>query len=104
MHVASIEVVAIKPRGGLIGFASIVIENGLYLGSIAIYTRPGGSYRLLYPTKQTGLRDINIFHPINRDASKQIENAIFKKCEEIFERSNEDDRYHQNTNSSTGTS
>lgn len=103
MHVAGVEVIAVKPKGGLIGFASVVIEDGVYLGSIAVYTRPDGSYRLLYPTKKTGSKDINIYHPINRKASEQIEKAIFKKCEEIFERRNDNhDRYYQ-ASDSTGS-
>ena len=97
MTISEINVTPIKPQDGLIAFASIVIYDSIYLGSIAVYTRPDGSYRLLYPTKKLGERLINLFHPINNKTSKQIEDAIFKKCEEVFERSNENDRYGQNT-------
>ncbi|MDR3297928.1 MAG: SpoVG family protein [Candidatus Nomurabacteria bacterium] len=87
-------VAPVKPRDGLIGFASVVVEDSIYLNSIAIYTKLDGTYRLLYPTKTSGERTINIFHPINRATSQKIEEAIFKKCNEIFESSN-DDRYDQ---------
>lgn len=92
MIISEINITPIKPQDGLIAFASIVVDGHLYLSSIAIYTRLDGSYRLLYPTKKLGERILNLFHPISRDASKQIENAIFKKCEEIFEKSNHHER------------
>lgn len=94
MKVTEINIVPVKPRDGLIGFASIVIDNNLHLNSIAIYTKLDGTYRLLYPTKTLGGRAINIFHPINRATSQEIERAIFEKCNEVFERSN-NDRYYQ---------
>lgn len=87
MNVSEVNVTPIKPQNGLIAFASIVVDESLYLGSIAVYTRPDGSYRLLYPTKKLGERLVNLFHPISRETSKQIEEAIFKKCEEIYEKS-----------------
>lgn len=97
MKISEVNITPIKPQDGLIAFASVVVNESLYLGSIAVYTRPDGSYRLLYPTKKLGERLINLFHPINNKTSKQIEIAIFKKCEEVFERSNDNDRYSQNT-------
>lgn len=85
MFVSSINIFPVKPKDGLIAFASVVIDGSIYLSSIAIYTRPDGSYRLLYPTKKVGDRSMDIFHPINKTASKQIEDSIFKRCNEIFE-------------------
>lgn len=73
-------------------FASLVLNESIYLSSIAVYARPDGSYRLLYPTKKSGERIVNLFHPISQEASKQIEAAIFKRCEEIYEKSNEENR------------
>lgn len=90
MYVSEVNITPVKPQGGLIAFASVVINRSVYLSSIAIYTRPDGSYRLLYPTKKLGERFVNIFHPISRETSKLIEAAVFKKCKEIFENSNED--------------
>jgi stage V sporulation protein G len=87
--ITEVNVTPIKPQDGLVAFASIVLNDSIYLSSIAVYTRPDGSYRLLYPTKKLGERILNLFHPISREASKQIETAIFKKCEEIYEKSND---------------
>lgn len=101
MKISEVNITPVKPQNGHVAFASIVIDNGIYLSSIAIHTKLDGTYRLLYPNKKIGERFVNLFNPISREASKQIENAIFKKCEEIFERSNEDDRYSQNTSSTS---
>ena len=65
-------------------------RNNVYLGSIAVYTRLDGSYRILYPTKRIGTKYLNVFHPINSECGKQLENLIIKKCNELFERSNDD--------------
>jgi len=99
MFVSEVNIIPVKPQDGLVGFASVVIDERLYLSSIAIYTRLNGTYRILYPTKKLGARVINLFHPINKEASIQIEDAICKKCKEVFERHHGNDRYHQNSNS-----
>ncbi len=75
-----IQIVPIKPRNGLVGFASLVYDGCLYLSSIGIYTRPRGGYRLTYPMKGT----INVFHPINKVAASEIENAVIKKFENVM--------------------
>jgi len=86
MKTTEIQIIPIKPRYGLITFASIVLENSLYLGSIGIYTRLNGAgYRITYPTKKIGNRNINIYHPINTKMSKAIEEAIISKVIEIIE-------------------
>jgi len=85
MKITEIQITPIKPKDGLVGFASIVLDNSLYLGFIGVYTRLDGSgYRLTYPTKKIGDNSINIYHPINKETSKTIEQAIFKKLKEIF--------------------
>lgn len=102
MYVSEVNVTAVKPQDGLVAFASVVVDESLYLSSIAVYTRSDGTYRLLYPTKKLGERILNLFHPINHETSKKIEVAIFKKCEQIFESCNENDRHGENSNSSSG--
>jgi len=85
MKITEIQITPIKPKYGLVAFASIVLENMLYLGSIGVYTRIDGTgYRITYPTKKIGNKDINIFHPINNETSKMVEEAIISKTEEIF--------------------
>ena len=85
MKITEIQIIPIKPREGLIAFASIVVENSLYLGSLGVHTRLDGSgYRITYPTKKIGNRNINIYHPINKETSKEIEEAIISEAEKIL--------------------
>jgi len=85
MKITEIQILPIKPKDGLVAFASVVAEDSLYLGSIGVYTRIDGTgYRITYPTKKIGDKDINIYHPINKETSKAIEEAIITKMEKIF--------------------
>ena len=94
MEISEVNITPVKPKNGLIGIASLVVDGNIYLNSIAVYTKLDGSYRLLYPTKVVGDRSLGLFYPINRQASKAIEEAVFKKCSEVFEGRN-DDRHRQ---------
>lgn len=85
MRISEINIIPIKPDNGLIGFASIVLDDCLYLASIGVYSRLDGSgYRITYPTKKVGGKDLSIYHPINRDLSQEIEAAITGKARELF--------------------
>ena len=85
MKITEIQITPIKPKNGLIAFASVILENSLYLGSIGVYTRLDGSgYRITYPTKKIGNKDINIYHPINKKTSKIIEKAIINETERLL--------------------
>ena len=85
MKITEINIVPVKPNGGLIGFASIVLDNRLYLGSIGVYSRLDGiGYRITYPTKKVAEKNLNIYHPISRDLGKIIEEAITGKAQELF--------------------
>ena len=85
MKITEIQIIPIKPREGLVAFASIVVENSLYLGSLGVYTRLDGSgYRITYPTKKIGEKNINIYHPINKETSKAIEEAVISEAEKIL--------------------
>jgi stage V sporulation protein G len=86
-----IQIIPIKPQNGIVAFTSFVLDDCLYLSSIAIITRPQGGYRLVYPTKKVGSREINVFHPINKDFAQIIEKAVIKKLEEVM---NLNDRYN----------
>lgn len=82
--ITEIQVVPIKPQNGLVAFVSFVLDDCLYLGSIGILTRPEGGYRLVYPTKIVGTRNINIFHPINKEFAETIEKEVVKKFEDVM--------------------
>ena len=75
----------IKPKDGLVAIASVVADNSLYLGSVGVFTRLNGSgYRITYLTKKIGEKNINIYHPINKETSKAIEEAIISEAEKIL--------------------
>ena len=85
MEITEIQIIPIKPRDGLVAFASIVLEDSVYLGSLGVYTRLDGSgYRITYPTKIVANKSINIYHPINKETSKAIEKAIISEAEKIL--------------------
>lgn len=82
--ISEVQIKIVKPNEGLIGFASLVLDDSLYLSSIGIYTLIDGSgYRLTYPTKKLGVTNIQIFHPVNSELGNKIEEAIFSKLSEI---------------------
>lgn len=84
-QVSEVQIKIVKPRDGLVGFASLVLDGKLYLSSIGIFTKLDGTgFRLTYPTKKVGLSDMQIYHPINNEVSVAIENAILSKANELF--------------------
>lgn len=90
--VTETQLIPIKPRNGLVAFASVVLNRQVYLGSIGVHSKLDGSgYRLTYPNKVVAGRSQDIYHPINQETASAIEQAIFAKYKEVIERSN--DRY-----------
>lgn len=96
MNVSEVQIVPIKHIDGLVGFASCVVDERLYIGSIGVHKRLDGSgYRITYPTKNIGTRQINYFHPVRKEASEAIESAIYDKCSQLFEGSDEHHGRHR---------
>ena len=84
-RISEIQIKVVKPRDGLVGFASFLLDNELYLSSIGIFSKLEGGYRITYPTKKVGESDLNIFHPITQELGKEIEGAIIEKTKVVFE-------------------
>jgi stage V sporulation protein G len=85
MKITEIQITPIKPKEGLVAFASVVLDDDIYLGFIGIHTKLDGTgYRLTYPTKKVGEKSLNIFYPLNKEASKELEKAIIEKAEKMF--------------------
>jgi len=87
IHITEISILPIKPRNGLIAFANCVVNNSIFIGSIAIYTSVSnpGDYRLVYPSKRlTNGKEINVFHPIHREAGELFSKAIIGKFKELM--------------------
>lgn len=94
MKITEIQITPIKPINGLVAFASCLINNNLYLGSIGIVTKLEGDYRLTYPTKKVADSNINIVYPINKQTGQQLEKEIIKKFKDVMKLDN--DRHHSN--------
>lgn len=87
---------------GLIGFAACLFDEKLSLNSIAVYTKPTGELRLLFPTKQLpNGKAISIFYPIDKKTHETIKEAIVKKIEELAEKVKGEDRYDLRTRENT---
>ena len=82
-QLSEIQIIPIRPKDGIVAFASFVLDSWLYCGSIAIMTRPQGGYRLLYPTKKVADRNLPLFHPIRRDIAQQIEQTVIAALENV---------------------
>ncbi len=87
--ITEVTIIMIKPRNGLVALATCVIDEKLYLGSIGIYTKLQGGYRLTYPNKKLGENAINIFHPINKETGEAIEKAVVSEYEKLINTSAE---------------
>jgi DNA-binding cell septation regulator SpoVG len=98
MKISEVQVAPIKPRDGLVAFASFVVDEALYCSSVGVSTRPQGGYRLIYPTKPIGGRLVDVFHPISAKAGNQIEAVVLSKLEEVM---NYGRNRHDNPNTST---
>ena len=91
LKILEIQIIPVKPKDGLVAFASCVVNNSLYIGNIAIYTSPTNpeSYRLVYPWKiLPNGKEINCVHPINKQAGGIISDAIIGKFKEIISKAN----------------
>ena len=89
--ISEIEIMPVRPHGGLVAFASFVLCGTIYCSSVGIMTRLDGSYRLTFPTKKVGLNSFGIFYPIDRYVGQEIEEAVISKYEDVMRAS--DDRY-----------
>lgn len=90
MTVSEVTIIPVKPADGLVAFASCLIDRKLFIGSIGVHKRLDGTgYRLTYPTKKVGSRQLNYFYPVTKKVGKLIEQEVIAKCIEIFERSDE---------------
>lgn len=85
MIISEVNIEFIKPKDGLIGFASLVVGKQLYLSSIGIHKKLDGSgYRLTYPSKGS----FSVFHPITREMGQAIEEEILKKLNDVMKKVN----------------
>ena len=89
LHISEIQVIPMKPKEGLVAFASCVINSSLYIGNIALYTSPSteSGFRLVYPVKiLPNGKEIHCIHPINKEAGNLIATAVIQKLREVMKK------------------
>jgi DNA-binding cell septation regulator SpoVG len=86
LKIDEVEIYPVRPRGGLVAFASCVINGSLYLGNMAIHTRADGrGYRLVFPDKTLpNGKLIQCVHPVTREAGELLLQAIVSKFEGLI--------------------
>lgn len=87
--ISEIQFYPVKPQDGLLGFVSFVLDDKFWMGSVAVFSRREGGYRLVYPTRKVAGQNVNVFHPINRDIGLLVEQAVSEKVAEIFSEQHE---------------
>ena len=94
MKLSQIKITQVKGNKGLIGFASLVVDEHFYISGIAIYERlNSNSYRLVYPTKKGSMSDYRLFYPINKQVGEELEKAVFSEFKNVITK---DVRYSNN--------
>lgn len=94
MKVTEVDIAFVKPKDGLIAFASVVLDDQLFLSGIAVHRKLAGEgFRLTYPTRKVGPSQFNLFHPIRKPIGRAIEQAIMAKLKDVV--SKHDARYHR---------
>ena len=88
MKISEIQLTMIKPQGSLVGFASAVINDQIYVGCIAIHNDLlNESFRCVYPTKRfKDGNELPIYHPINKQAGEALQTAIITEWENLIKR------------------
>lgn len=71
-------------RDGLIAWASCVLNGIVVLNNIGVRRGHDGGLFLTYPNKVTAAgTKVTFFHPISREASAVLEDAILRRLAEI---------------------
>ena len=86
LEISEIRIVPVKPREGLVGFASCVVNGQIYLGGIGIHSDlKNGGFRLVFPAKSlSNGTTIPICHPITKKAGDSLQKAIAEAWERLM--------------------
>ncbi len=87
--VSEVQILPVKPKDGLLAFVSFILNDYLFVGNVALYSRPDGSgFRLLFPSKTLpNGKIITIVHPITKELGEAIHLAVTKKFEDLIGKS-----------------
>ncbi len=79
LSINDIRIFHIHSKDGIVAFASAIIDECFYIGSIAIHKKKDVSgYRITYPTRKSRGKDLNLYHPLTNECSELIEKAIIQ--------------------------
>jgi|24BtaG_2_1085350.scaffolds.fasta_scaffold00346_7 DNA-binding cell septation regulator SpoVG len=95
IKVTRVDIMPVKQKEGLVGFATVVINGDLLLGSIAIRRDRQGRYFILYPIKKLGDKTFEIYHPLNKETSIAISEAVVKRAKEVIIIEGEDNKSNE---------
>jgi stage V sporulation protein G len=95
INISDIQIIPINTKNGLVAFASFILNDSLYISSVAVYTRLGteNSYRLVYPSKSVGDKEVNVLYPVKKQVGEYIEQEITKALNNLLKRSDKYVRY-----------
>ncbi len=81
----------VTSNNGLVGFASLVVDEWLVLKNIAVFSRLNqeGKLRLVFPEKKLKSTSIRLFHPLTSSAYYEMEKAIMEE----FNKPNQEQTY-----------
>jgi DNA-binding cell septation regulator SpoVG len=84
MKVTKVKITFIKPVAGMVAFAEVVLDEQLFLCGIGIHEKmSGGGYRLTYPIKMSGNKPFQLFHPVHKELSQRIEQAVITQLKTV---------------------
>ena len=86
MKITKIKIRKIIPKEGLVGFVSFVLDDSLYLGNIAVFSRLNkDTKRLVFPEKKINDKAISLFHTVTSEFYFLLEKEVndnFNEAEE----------------------
>jgi len=83
--ITEIQIIPVKADKGLVAFCNFVLFNAVFFSSVAVFTRPNGGFRLVYPNKLVSGRNLNVFHPISKEVGDKIEAEVSKVALQILQ-------------------
>lgn len=85
IQISQVEIIPFRPRDGHLGFATLVINDSIWIGDLAIFSRTEGGVRIGFPKKklQNGTI-VDICKPVNQETENLIEQAILEKYESLL--------------------
>lgn len=88
LFITEINVIPVKANRGLVGFASCIVNEQFYIGSIAIHSTLNNDFRLVFPTKALKHgKQLPCVYPINKGTERSITEAIINVYKDLFRNS-----------------